>query len=203
MKQKTTTTKDAVELMNEIKQSLHDDILTALDIYSKTGTGFFAIPRLIFPEIDNLGAYMAGTTKNSPKNAIAFIKKYYAIINPEYTKKGALIYFIYRHGLMHQHVPKFVSYRKKNIGWQISLTMENTKSTHLMLMDKTIILEGRQLYTDTIFAIDEYIKDLQSDKKVLNNLIIAHQMMMSPINKTALLKNYKNYIKQADLNFLK
>jgi len=208
MKQDISNTNDALELLDEIKVSLERDagliIETYLDYFDKTkiGAGFYAIPRLIFPEIDNLGSYLAGNIENTSLNAIRFMKTYFSKINPDYKLKSAFIYYVYRHGLMHQHVPKFVSYKNNNVGWKIRISKPNTNSSHLQLHGKTIIIDGRKFFEDTLNALNEYKKDIvNNNRNVLNNLVIAHRIMMQPEKKSNLLR--KKYINQTDLNFFK
>lgn len=210
MKEKIITKDDIVETLREIKKSIKNDVGTIIDLYidhffkTDEDIGLFAVPRLLFPEIDNMGSYFVGENlKNSPDNAIKFMKKYFSKVDIEYKNKSAFIYIIYRHGLMHQHIPKFMSYRRKNIGWAIGLSKKNTISHHLKLMGKTIRIDGRQFYEDFLDAIDFYIDDIKrGDKKIFNNFIKAHTEMMKPLSKSEYLKN-KSYVKQKDFNFLK
>lgn len=201
-----------IKHLEAIKKSLQNDVEPVIDLYMKhffktnEGIGFFAIPRMLFPEIDNLGSYYAGEINNTAKNATSFIKAYFSKVSLEYMNKGAFIYLVYRHGLMHQHSPKLISYKKKNIGWAIHLSSNGvvTTHTHLKLLGKTVQIDGRQLYKDLLSALDFYISDIKSEKKnLIENFIKAHKEMGKPLNKTLVLKRYKNYIKQQDLQFLK
>jgi len=212
MKKDIYTKENIVRHLEDIKKSLRNDIAPVIDLYMKhffqtnEGIGFFAIPRMLFPEIDNLGSYYAGEINNTAKNAIGFIKAYFSKVNLEYMNKGAFIYLVYRHGLMHQHSPKFISYKKKNIGWAIHLSSNGvvTTHTHLKLLGKTIQIDGRQLYEDLLSALDFYIIDIKSEKRnLIGNFIEAHKEMMGPLSKTLVLGKYRNYIKQKDLQFLK
>jgi hypothetical protein len=208
MKAKIITKEDIVEYLEEIQQSIKNDAGTAIDFYmdhflkTDEGIGLFTIPRIIFPEIDNLGSYYAGTIKNTSANAINFIKDYFSKINLEYLNKGAFIYQVYRHGLMHQHIPKFVSYKNKNLGWAIGLSNRGTKSSHLKLWGKSVKIDGKQFYEDLLIAIDLYKEDIKSgNRKLISNFIKAHKEMITPISKTALLK--KSYFSKKDLSFIK
>lgn len=208
----TYTKENIIKHLEDIKRSLQNDVKPAIDLYMKhffetsEGIGFFAIPRMLFPEIDNLGSYYAGEINNTPKNAISFIKTYFSQVNPEYSNKGAFIYLVYRHGLMHQHSPKFISYKKKSVGWAIHLSSDGvvTTSTHLKLLGKTVQVDGRQLYEDLLSALDSYINDIKNEKdNLIKNFIKAHKEMMKPLSKSLVIQKYRAYIKQKDLEFLK
>lgn len=212
MKKDIYTKENIIRHLVNIKKSLQNDIGPVIDLYmnhffqTNEGIGLFAIPRMLFPEIDNLGSYYTGEINNTAKNAISFIKTYFSKVNPEYLSKGAFIYLVYRHGLMHQHAPKFVSYRKKNIGWAIHLSSNGvvTTRTHLRLLGKTVQIDGRQLYEDLLSALDFYISDIKSERiSLIENFIKAHKEMKRPLGKTLLLKKYRNFIKRVDLQFLK
>ena len=197
----------AISILNDITQSLKNDVGSALKTYhgvfisSPVGIGFFAIPRLIFPEIDNLGCYLVGDIKHTASNAISFMKMYFSKVDPEYRSKSAFIYFVYRHGLMHQHMPKSVSCNKKNIGWSVGISTPNTKTSHLNFIANSLNIDGQQFYEDFLRALELYKKDVLSNDAILKNLITAHRKMISPVPETELLK--KPYIKQSDLDFLK
>lgn len=208
MKKDVATKENIIDTLKEIKQSIVNDVGSAINLYLKhyfeknEGIGLFAVPRMIFPEVDNLGSYYSGITYNNAENAIKFIKEYFSRVNGEYKKKGAFIYLIYRHGLMHQHTPKLMSYKRKVVGWHISLRNHEVISNHLKLDGKAVIIDGVQLYKDILDAIDFYISDIErGNKKLFNNFIKAHKAMMKPDAKT----NYlgRNYITQRDFNFLK
>lgn len=208
MEQVINSKQDALDLLNEIKTSLERDVGLVtrqyLDYYNDTGTGvgFFAIPRLIFPEIDNLGCYLAGTTENTGANAIAFMKKYFSITNPEYASKSSFIYIIYRHGLMHQHTPKILSYRGKNIGWQINLS-EHGESSHLRQNNNgSVIIDGRQFLDDIFMAIEKYKTDIKNNvPDLLLNMQKAHSEMMNVLDESVFLR--KGGVASTDLDFLK
>ncbi len=213
---------DIINHLEEIKKSLEDDVGNAVKWYAEyflknkegKGIGLFAIPRIIFPEIDNLGCYLSGNINNTAKNAVNFIRKYFGKINPEYKDIGGFIYLVYRHGLMHQHTPKLVSYKKKILGWAISLSgPNNVTNSHLEKFGDTIQIDGKQLYEDLIVGIDFYIKDFENsnkNKKLIKNFSAAFYQMNRPISKSACLKKGKGnkkykrgYIKQSDFKFLK
>jgi len=208
MKQEIRTKQDALDTLDEIKASLEKDINFAIRKYmdyyddTKHGVGLYAISRLIFPEIDNLGSYLAGTTEKSAKNAILFMKQYFSIVNPEYNSKSAFIYIVYRHGLMHQHTPKLISYKGKVVGWRIDLTEPGQSSSHLRRDGDSIIIDGRQLLEDMLRAIEKYKNDItKNDPNLLQNFKNAHEKMMSVMNEDQFLE--KSGVESTDLDFLK
>lgn len=211
MKEKIMTKENIIEALEEIKKSIKNDVDPIIDLYldhyfkTNEEIGLFAVPRLLFPEIDNMGSYFTGKTSgsDSPENAIMFMKEYFTRVNSEYKTKSAFIYIIYRHGLMHQHVPKFMSYKKKNIGWAIGLSSKKTISQHLKLLNRTVRIDGRQFYEDLLDAIDFYIDDIQRGSvRLINNFIKAHKEIMKPLSKTEYLRR-KKYLSKNDFIFLK
>jgi len=209
MKQEIKTKQDALDTLDEIKASLEKDVNFAIRKYmdyyddTKHGVGLRSIPRLIFPEIDNLGSYLAGTTRQSSKNAIQFMKKYFSIANPEYDSKSTFIYIIYRHGLMHQHIPKLLSYKGKVVGWRIDLTEPGQLSSHLQRDGDSIIIDGQQLLEDMFKAIEKYKDDIEKNEpNLLQNFKNAHKEMMSAMNETDFFNRCK-YVEKTALDFLK
>lgn len=209
MRKDIKTKENVIELITEIEESIQKDVGSAVGLYikhfidTKEGIGFFAIPRLIFPEIDAFGGYFSGTIKNTPEYAIMFMKEYFVRINTEYKRKSAFVYVIYRHGLMHQHTPKFMSYRKKNVGWAIQLTEPGKLNHHLKMRGKTVYINGVQFYEDLMKSIRLYKKDIEKDKNnLVKRFIKAHKETMEAKPKTILLKE-KPYLKQSDFDFLK
>jgi hypothetical protein len=204
---KNSITKDHIgKYLEEIEASLKNDIGLILPTYQQhflqtnIGAGYFAIPRLIFPEIDNLGALYQGNIRETQRAAINFMKDYFGLVNTEYKTKSAFIYLIYRHGLMHQHVPKNMSYKKQSVGWIISM---NSTAGHLSTYGKTIQLDATQLYLDLLTALNFYKNDILSDKEnLIERFISAHSKMIEPISKTNLIAK-KGYVDQTDFDFLK
>lgn len=198
-----------IRTLEEIEQFLNNETWPVIDLCIKTFkskqkiVGLFNIPRLLFPIIDTLSCYYKGNIKDTAFNAIAFLKDYFSRLNPEYERKGAFIYCICRHGLMHQFIPKFISYRRKNIGWEISLNTSGNLSNHLKMCGKTVIIECVQFYDDLLGALGLYKLDIDQGKDgLINKFISVHEKMMEPMNKTGLLER-KPYLKQSDFDFLK
>lgn len=69
-----------------------------------TNAGHFSVPREVFCCIDFLGYLRFG--KNSTENAVAFIKEYFP---QRYKDCAELFYSIWRHGLVHEFIPKTYS----------------------------------------------------------------------------------------------
>lgn len=207
MKKDIKTKEEIIEALEEIKKDFKDNVGLSVNAFVKhwrkteERLGHLYIPRLIFPEIDNLGNYYAGNINpgENTKRAIKFIKNYLGGVNQEYIKKGAFIYFIYRHGLIHQHFPKFMSYKRKNVGWAVSI---NLPHSHLKMRGKTIQIDAEKFYNDFLDAIDLYKKDIKKEKdNLINKFINAHIEMMKSKPKKEFLKSKD--LKQTDFNFLK
>ena len=99
-------------LKNHVAQSIKDDVGNAMDTYSNLGTGFFAVPRMLFPEIDGLGSYLTGKSESTSENITLYIREVMSQIDNRYRKLAVFITFIFRHGLLHQHSPKKFRYGK-------------------------------------------------------------------------------------------
>jgi hypothetical protein len=195
-------------LDNHIIKSLKNDVESAIYTYTNhfletgEGIGNFAIPRLIFPEIDNMGCLLSGTTTNTSADAIIFMKKYFSLVSEDYNDKSAFLYIMYRHGLIHQHFPKFFSVDGNNFGWSVGLSTAKTSNSHLKLIDGTLHIDGRQFYEDFIGAIHLYMKDIElGSNELIDNFNRAFIEMSSPLDKQISLKRYK-YLTESDLAFL-
>ncbi len=195
---------------DHIKRSLQNDVAPVLKLYRKhfdrtrEGIGFFSIPRMLFPEIDGLGSFLAGTTSNTSKHAVYYMREYLGRVNPRYREVSGFIYHVYRHGLMHQHVPKLVANKGGTLGWVISMSDPSVPmGGHLEKWGNTIQIDAVRLYEDVIDSIDIYIEDIQSDQdgdlqKKFNN---AYQSMNTPEDKDVLLERKVEYLKQSDFSF--
>ena len=112
-------------LINHIKQSIINDVGGAFPGWSSqlqnkgVASGFFAVPRMLFPEIDGLGSYITGNPKSTGLNIKTYLAEVLSKVNPKYKVYASFIVFIYRHGLLHQHDPKRFKYKNKEIGWEL------------------------------------------------------------------------------------
>jgi hypothetical protein len=192
--------------LDDLKTSLQRDVGLALEAYISAfqatglGVGFYGISRMIFPEIDTCGSYYAGEISNTPGNSIKFMRRYFPQVNPRYKDCCGFIYLTYRHGLTHQHVPKNISYKRRSLGWAISLD-----GGHLTKVNQTIILDGKQFYEDFLAVIDLFRSDLDEKRlsaRLVNNFNAADAEMKKPISKGKALNRWR-YLSESDFKFLK
>jgi hypothetical protein len=194
--------------LTNIKESITKDVGTVLSVYSENLTGFFAIPRLLFPEIDGLGSLITGKPGATVENIISYFKLILSEIDPRYAKYAVFITFVYRHGLLHQHTPKVFEYKKKDIGWMFNMSNTNNpidsqRSSHLNFEHDFLELNMNIFYHDVINSIDKaYEIIIKSHKDQFNRAVFEQH---KPLNKTSILKNkaYKKYIKPSDFVFFK
>lgn len=193
--------KEILEHLDEVKRSLENDVGSIINVYIKKGdSGFFAILRLIFPEIDHLGSLYKGVNNQNEiaSAAIEFMKTYFARVNPEYSNKAAFIYIIYRHGLIHSHSPKTMLYDKQlETGWRISMDGKQ----HLYYDGYRLSIDGPTFYNDFLKAISFYREDISNEKEGLaRNFNIGFQYMLAHLNKGEMLK--RKYCSLDDFAFL-
>ena len=207
MKNKINSLNDAINILEKIKESIKRDIGPIIEYYhkqyieTKIGVGFFAVLRCIFPEIDGLGSYYKGTINNTAKNATEYIRDYFGRINLEYKRKGAFIYQVYRHGLMHQHTPAFLLIDGKKSGWSIGISFPLDPRNHLQYANRSVNIDVHQFYEDLLSSIDLFRRDIEAgNNELLKNLITAHGEMHYPISKEKLLQ--KPFITEADFKFV-
>lgn len=151
-------------LVNHVRKSVIDDFEPAYKAYIESGTGFFSMLRMLFPTIDFLGTLNKG--HRGSQNAVAFIHDYLGRINERYTFIGDLVWYVFRHGLLHTQMPKVIQVGGTNIGWAI--TFNNNDHLNVVPQGKkplNIYICPHQLYLDLINAIDHYIIDMSNEDK--------------------------------------
>lgn len=194
--------------INGIRQSISDDVGSILSSYSSKAHGFFAVPRLLFPEIDGLGSYLTGQPKETVLNITTYFKLVLSQLDSRYRKYAVFITLIYRHGLLHQHTPKEFEYKHKDIGWIFSINSPNNpldvqRKYHLNFVQNHLQLDMNVFYSDVIESTN-ILKKMINDK-YRDNYIKSVLIQKTPLNKTKILKNYKDskFIKQSDFDFFK
>lgn len=211
MKNKLTDDQIRNYLINHIKQSIINDVGGALigwssQIHQKGMTaGFYAVPRMIFPEIDGLGSFITGNPHSTGLNIKTYLADVMGAKNPHYKKMAAFMVFVYRHGLLHQHEPKWFSYKKRVFGLQFTIGNQNNPreiqaSNHLVLTDKVLNLDANTFYYDVIESIDGFAEDVVS--KYRNTFEKSIKLQAKPLTKTELLKK-NTYLSEKDFSFLK
>jgi hypothetical protein len=200
------TNKQIKSHLDNIKSSIENDVGKVLSVYSANMCGFFAIPRLLFPEIDGMGSFLTGDPENTTKNIITYFKEVLSEIDTRYANYAVFITYVYRHGLLHQHHPKMFEYKKKGIGWMFNISNTNNpieiqRPHHLNFVGNILQIDMNLFYKDVIDSIDKlYEKIINSYKDSFAKSI---QKQSRPLNKTSILKKKKNFIKKSDFNFFK
>lgn len=206
MRKTLYTNEDIRKHLDLIKQSIKDDVGSVLSVYSGKMSGFFAVPRLLFPEIDGLGSFITGKPGQTVENIITYLKLVLSQIDPRYAKYAVFITFVYRHGLLHQHTPKIFEYRKKDIGWMFNISHTNNplevqREFHLRFGSDFLQLDMNVFYQDTVDSIDKLYEIII--KSYRQQFSQAVNQQSAPLNKTSILKNkrYNHFIKPSDFTF--
>jgi len=164
------------DLFSNIKNSIINDVGLAIKAYcsehhnGNITSGFFAIPRLLLPEIDGMGAYITGNATSTASNIESYLQEIMSKIDTRYSLYSKFISKIYRHGLLHQHEPKNCKYKSRDAGWSFMVSNPNNpigvqRKYHLIedpiKFDKTVqnppfILQSDMtlFYKDVVGSID-------------------------------------------------
>ncbi len=157
---------EIVNIKNQIKTDF-------FEIVGKTKYSFFAVPLLVFSMTDYLGSLYKGS--NSSRNAVSFMRDYFSRSNKAYEDCSGILYFVYRHGLTHQRIPKLTQLKLK--GGKMSCYITNSATTrHLkgFRMEnksaKGLIICTKSLVEDLIKAVEEYEVDLLANTSLGRSL---------------------------------
>ncbi|MBI4098199.1 MAG: hypothetical protein HY426_04140 [Candidatus Levybacteria bacterium] len=195
--------------ITSIKNQVETDFYQVLD---KTQYSFFPIPLMVFSMVDYLGSLHGG--KNSSENAVRFMRTYFFRGNKAYAECAGLLYFVYRHGLTHQRIPKLTQLKVN--GRKISCYITRTEtSKHLsgfqMSDRKTrgIVICLKSLIDDLRQSIIEYEKDLLGDTRTAYLLRAKFSIAYSESRrfhkeKTLLTdKQWNTYVTKDDFSFIR
>lgn len=210
LKNKLTDIQIRNYLINHIKQSIINDVGGAILGWSSQThqngmiAGFYAVPRMIFPEIDGLGSFITGNPHSTGLNIKTYLSEIMGAKNPKYKEVAAFMVFVYRHGLLHQHEPKWFSYRKKVIGLQFTIGNQNNPrevqaSNHLIFKENVLNLDANNFYYDVVDSIDGFAEDVITKYRSSFEKSIKEQA--KPLTKTELLRK-NNYLSEQDFSFL-
>lgn len=165
-------------LENDLKQSIINDIKSVAQYHSRRykgiDAGFFSVPRQVFCYVDYLGFIAFG--KNNTKGAEEFIKTFFP---PTYRPYSELLYSMWRHGTIHEYGPKSYYFdtptkpqKRIRIGWLANNNnskahrQENLKFYSMRGTNKVyLVLNICQLVDDLLFALDELMNRMKSDKR--------------------------------------
>ncbi|MDA2936574.1 hypothetical protein MYX06_05135, partial [Patescibacteria group bacterium AH-259-L05] len=154
-------------LVNHIKQSIENDVGIAIKGYMKSffdngpHAGFFAVPRMLFPEIDGLGSYITGKPLYTGLNIKIYLSEVMSKIDVRYKDYAGFIVLIYRNGLLHQHSPKKFKFKRKEISWQFGVSnvpVDIQRRNHLTIQNNTLKIDMNIFYNDVINSVDILVK---------------------------------------------
>lgn len=208
MKNTSFTDKQIKKHLDRIKESLENEVKNVLSVYSGKMAGFFAIQRLLFPEIDGLGSFITGKPSSTTENIVTYFRLAMSEINPDYAKYAVFLTVVFRHGLLHQHDPKVFEYKYNDIGWKLSISNTNNpievqRESHLLYKDHMFQLDLNVFYQDTTDSIDKLYNIIIRSYKTEFTKSINEQSR--PLNMTSILKRkrYKKIATKNDFLFLR
>ncbi len=142
------------------------DAFKAASVRTGIGTGFWALARMVLAPISFLGALYRGS--DSTDHAIEFLEEYIGRRQnrPEYLATAALLFVMYRHGLIHTSMPKVIERDAGLIvGWGVTLAPSGHLTRQRGANSVTILLSPEQLYLDLVQAIDLYAADFDGGQQ--------------------------------------
>lgn len=178
-------------IKNEIQQSIKNDVGTSINAFweefskNKKGVGFFAVPRMIFPELDCLGSYITGNPKSTTLNITTYFQKVMSLVDSRYSEYAVFIALIFRHGLLHQHSPKRFKRKKTDIGWQFIINSPNNptiRKRHLVFIRNNLTIDMNLFFDDVIKSIDLFLPMATTEYKANFNKSIKLQYKKLTIN---------------------
>ena len=156
-------------LTHHLVESLNSEFPTAIEAYHEasyttgTGKGFFSLLRIIFPTITFLGTLYKGNDLS--RNAVSFMRAYMGKADPKYRHLSDLIYTVYRHGLMHTHMPKVFELDEKFVGWKITYDDDKHLKVFKSKTEVSIPISPNRLFKDLLRALKGYIGDFDDPRK--------------------------------------
>lgn len=196
-------------LSHEVKKSIRDDVGSALKAFYKSGSGFFAVPRMLFPEIDGLGALLRGnkTDYGTAENIVFYLREVMSKIDKRYAEYAVFITYIFRHGLLHQHSPKKFKYGKGNYGWEFSINSGNfigevARRHHLIWKNKILRIDMNLFYEDVVSSIEIVTSMLKNDEAIFRKIHSAYCWQQRSLTKRGIIRKGKHFIDKKDFSFL-
>ena len=199
---------------SHIRQNLEETINTV-----RTKHGMFPIESLdivlllIFTYIDLLGYLYKGNSSST--NAVEFIRKYLGRIDTRYNQVGGLLYYAFRHGLVHLATPKRIQFKDgRIIDFLFALVgqrEDNYKTNKVQELQSSgsrleiyrITLNLTLLYEDLLNAIDLFSEDVKNNQELSDVFWEAFETRREPqkSRENELLR--KPYIQESDFDFFK
>ena len=164
----------------QINDSIQNDLLIELRTHGEQNRGgFLSLPRQVFCYFDYLGA-LASNGKNSTKNAVEFMEKYLTRTNSEYKDKCNLLYFMWRHGTVHEFDAKIITSSIDNfhIKWGSNNSPEErNRKWHLKLLCSEYQADNYYWFINLFELVENlqdslkyFIEDLENDSQYLKRV---------------------------------
>lgn len=165
-----------IYLENEIKQSVQREMSLVLTFPAAYTTGYYAGIRFLFAEIEGLSKLYWGRENvgrrrlryggrnYEAEDAVRFMRKFNIL-----TPTSGVHYEVFRHGLAHTHMPKYIRKNRQVIGWYLSNTAQVTQFGVFV----------PQFRNQVIDAINNFIAELRQEqtnggRNRLNKFLIGY-----------------------------
>ncbi len=161
-------------LENEVKQSIVSEMSLILTFPAANTTGYYAAVRFLFAEIEGLAKlYFGRESVRTPRyggtvykaeDAVRFMRRFNIL-----TPTSGAHYEVFRHGLAHTHMPKFIKKGHQVIGWYLSNVAGVTQFG----------IFTPQFRDQVISAIDSFVDELRNEqanggRNRLNKFLIGY-----------------------------
>ncbi len=179
------------------------------------GAAFFALSfdfmALFFCYVEFLG-YLCNDgdkRKNLSKNAVDFLRRYFGEVNPKYKEVGGLLYYIYRHGNIHELKPKRIQLTDGTIvTWDIgSESGQESDPEHLTVSKegskRVLRVSENSLCSDLASAVDIYYEDFCKDPVLRQNFEDAVRKLRNSETEAEVRKRGKKYVCDSDFEFIR
>lgn len=180
-------------LKDHLMESLKNEFSPALEAYHEDsyktgiGKGFFSLLRIIFPTITFLGTLYKGADVS--RYAVSFMKDYMGRIDSNYKHMSDLIYIVYRHGLMHTHMPKVFEIDDRFVGWEITYDDDKHLKIRKSKTEISVPISPNRLFQDLLRALKRYISDFDDprrNRELLKNFKDGFTRMSEVFNESEL-----------------
>lgn len=145
-------------IANDLKPSVISDVV----VVAANGIGHHGVPRNVFCYVDHLG-YLAYGDKRSTQRAVKFIREFFP---GQYDALADLIYYMWRHGVVHEHKPR--SLHAPVSGMPGGVTVRWVSTSHV---------QGRELSLHLLaFPVEKQTAEISL---VMNNFRLANDLLCS------------------------